>query len=173
VLTRLFGGTLSRALTVASADGRGRHGDLFGTFRLMSFTHIDRDALRTLYRHPVALEPITLPHRKNFTDAQTHAFTRELFRRNRRAVPVPDDRASVVQAWYADRAVPFPTLLETRDDESYVERDTARSFTDSAINELHKVTLHPTDIDYSARRVASDPRDHKVAIETMLVFLRG
>lgn len=140
--------------------------------RLMAFTHIDRDALRSLYRHPVAHEPITLPHSRNLTDAQTHAFTRARMGRNP-SLPVPEDRASVVRAWYADRAVPFPTLLETRDDASYVERHTARSVTDNTITLLDKVAAAPRDLHFSARQVGIDPTVHKSAILQMLEFLKG
>jgi hypothetical protein len=78
-----------------------------------------------------------------------------------------------VRAWYADRALPFPTLLETRDDASFVERDTARTITDNAINELYAVAHSDPARYFSARQVGIDPDAHKEAIEKMSVFLRG
>jgi hypothetical protein len=141
-------------------------------FRLMSFTHVDRDTLRSLYRHPVALEPITLTHSKNWTDAETHAFTRAHFRRDTSRPAIPDDRASVVLAWYADRAVPFPTLLEARDDTTYVDRDTASGFTERALVSLEKVASS-ADLHSSARQLGVDPQLHKTAILQMIEFLRG
>ena len=101
----------------------------------MAITHFDRDLLRALHRNPLAWEPIVLSNPRA-DDTRVDACTRARLEASPTPPPVPKDRQSVVSQWYADRAVPYPTLLETRDDSFFVTGEAAARHQRAVVSRL-------------------------------------